>query len=75
MQSNGHPRKISTNTNQTLRSCLLNQKHTSQQVYLIVHQELRSLKVTGGNSDVVFLRCVVKFSQAPVNKAQLQKKT
>ena len=40
--------------------------------YLIVDQELRSFKVAGGHSDIVLLSWVVKLSQAPVNKAQLQ---
>lgn len=40
--------------------------------YLIIHQELRSFKVAGGDSDIVLLSWVVKLGQTPVNKAQLQ---
>lgn len=39
--------------------------------YLIVHQKLRAFEIAGGDPDVVFLSRMVKFSQAPVDEAQL----
>lgn len=46
---------------------------TILQHYLIIHQELRAFEVTGRHPHVVLLSWVVKLSQTPVNKAQLQR--
>lgn len=55
-----------------LRTIKRAQRYFTSHFYLIVHQELWSLEVPGGDTDVVLLSRVVELRQTPVDQSQLQ---